>query len=129
MYGSKVFSELQKQGLRQKIIKGAGVTKMAKKLRSVWCKLDGLDPFQVTYIDGHDKTVYDYCFNLSRLNSSVHKLVVLCKEVCGLGHTHIPITNDSVGVAIETNSLGVLEVIFAIFYSKLVSIATPTLPI
>ena len=90
---------------------------MPKKLHNVWCKLDDFAPFPVAYVD--DKCVFDSCFNVSKLDSSVHKLLALCREGCGLGHTHIPIpiTNDSVGVAIESNSIGILEVIFCNFFA------------
>lgn len=95
---------------------------MAEKLQiqNLWCKLDGFDPFPVAYVAGRDKCVYDNCFYVAELDSSVHKLLVLCSEGCGLQHTHTIIGDRRVGVEIKSTSEGKFEVISVIYFIRLI---------
>lgn len=98
-------------------VDATGVIKMANKLQSVvWCQLDGFDPFPVTYAAGRDKCVLDACFNLSGLESSVHKLLVLCREGCGFQHVHTIFGDGRVGVEIAITSEGIFAVISGFLY-------------
>ena len=90
-------------------------------MMKVYFNVEDRSTHHLPFVDGLDRYVYDSCFDNSSNDPSNSKLLVMCREGCGITHTHIPLSDQQVGVMVSSDSTGIIEVGFDLFIYLLIS--------